>query len=99
MSTSIRPMNDFVFVLKESKERVSAGGIVLGEQEYDTGRVVAVGPGKLSKRGRRDSMWSLAPGQLIAFSPNGNWRQKVDGEDLTVIRRDSVIGIVEGVAA
>ena len=88
----MKPMNDFIFVRKLKKEPTSAGGIFLGEQAYDEGEVVAVGPGRVDKKGRRESMWGIAPGDKIVFSPNGNWQQKVGGEHLTVIRLNSVIG-------
>lgn len=103
----IQPMNDFVFV-RPLEETVSPGGIVLAKderpwsadnREHKEGVVVAVGPGKLNKHGRRESMWGLAPGQRIAYSPNGNFIQSVDGEDLVVIRRDSVIGEKEDTRA
>lgn len=90
----IRAMGDHVFIRKESLERVSAGGIILRAQEYDEGVVVAVGPGKIGKKGARESMWGIHPGQRVAFSPQGNHRQKVNGEEVVVVRRDSIIGEV-----
>ncbi len=96
---SLKPMNDFVFVRKKQVDKFSESGLFLGRSDYDTGEVVAVGPGKRKKNGDFDTMWGLAPGMEIAFSPNGNHKQRVDGEELFVIRRDSVIGIVEPEAA
>lgn len=101
---SIRPLNDVVFV-RQRKTYMSPGGIALPDcvvnkpweadnREQNEGEVVAVGPGKRGKKGRRESMWDIQPGQRIAFSPNGNMTQVVDGEELTVIRRDSIFGEV-----
>jgi co-chaperonin GroES (HSP10) len=99
----IAPRNDFIF-LRQVKETMSPGGIVLVKAErkwaaegaeHNEGVVVAVGPGKMNKKGARESMWGIAPGDLIAFSPSGNFKQRVEGEELVVIRRDSVIGVME----
>ena len=99
----MRPMNDCVFV-KELRDTISCGGIILpvngGEwdienQDLKKGVVVSVGPGKVNKKGHRESMWGLASGQHIAFSPNGNLNVKVNGEELTMIRRDSIVGEIQ----
>lgn len=91
----IRPLNDFIYLRLEPKTITSSGGILLGEEKKpDVGVVVAVGPGKKTKRGH-DTMWGIEPGQRLVFSPNGRYLQKVDGEELVVIRRDSVIGLAE----
>jgi co-chaperonin GroES (HSP10) len=93
---TFRALNDFVYIRK-SPEALTKGGIMLLEKTYDEGVVIAVGPGlKRRKDGRRESMWDVQPGQRVTFSPNGNNQQRVDGEDLVVIRRDSLIGLVEG---
>ena len=92
MTIGVRALGDHVFIRKESLERVSAGGIILGEREYDEGVVLYVGPGKVGKNGDRESMWGLQAGQRVAFSPQGNQRQRVNGEEMVVVRRDSIIG-------
>ncbi len=98
----LRVLNDFVFI-REVVETVSPGGILLVKEkrrwsphdDHKEGIVVAVGPGKTNKKGRTESMWGIEPGQKVAFSPNGNFTQRVDGEYVTVVRRDSIIGTVE----
>jgi co-chaperonin GroES (HSP10) len=82
------------------KPLATAGGIFLGENEENTGEVIAVGPGKWGKNGKRETMWGLKPGDRVVFSPNGNFPVKVDGEELVMVRRDAIIGEVgEEVAA
>ena len=93
---SIRPILDRI-VVKPSIQTMSAGGIALTPhvddglvKEIIHGTVVAVGPGKFDKKGHRQSMWDLAPGDRVSFSPVGQvkWRN-----GLIVIRRDAVIGV------
>ncbi len=102
----IRLMNDFILV-RPLVQTVSAGGILLipregwslgqDDQQEKVGVVMSVGPGKRMKKkpGLRDSMWDIEPGQKIAYSPNGVQTKDIDGEELHVIRRDSIFGLVE----
>lgn len=57
------------------------------------GKVVAVGPGKFDRHGRRMDMWGITPGDRIAYSPVLSKKHVVDGEELTFIRLDSVVGL------
>jgi co-chaperonin GroES (HSP10) len=92
----ITPILDRI-VVRPLKETVSAGGIALLPHE-DTelvkeivhGEIVSVGPGKFDKKGRRESMWGLKPGDRIAHSPVG---QVKASDGLVVIRRDAVVGL------
>lgn len=97
----IRMLNDRIAVREIKPPTMSEGGIFLGEAPPDggfvkegvTGEVVAVGPGARLPSGERDTMWGLAPGQTIRYSPVLAHTETVDGVELTIIRRDSVIGV------
>lgn len=98
----IRMMNDRIAVREIARAQMSEGGIYVGEfrddglvKEIVTGEVVAVGPGNRDANGRRGSMWDLAPGQKISYSPVMSVKQVIDGVELTIIRRDSVVGILQ----
>lgn len=91
---TIRPLANHVLIRKLKAEKFSAGGIFIGEHEENHGEIIAVGPGKWDKNGKRETMWNLQPGDRVCFSPNGNAPVKVDGEELVMIRRDAVIGEV-----
>lgn len=98
--TAIRMMNDRIAVRQIKPSTTSPGGIYIGEQVDDglvkeivVGEVVAVGPGARKADGTRDTMWGLALGQVVRFSPVCAHREEVDGETLTIIKRDSVIGV------
>ena len=93
---TVQPILDRL-VVRPSVKTMSAGGIALLPHKDDGlvkeichGEVVAVGPGKFDKRGRRETMWGLKPGDRIAYSPVGKAEA---GGGLIVIRRDAVIGI------
>lgn len=99
---NIRPLNDRIAVREIKPPTTSAGGIFIGEhfddglvKEIVVGEVLAVGPGMKNAKGGRDSMWGLAPGQIVKYSPVCGHKEIVDGEEVTIIRRDSVIGVQE----
>lgn len=93
-------MNDRIAVREIKPPTMSEGGIFLGEQvdgglvkDVVRGEVVAVGPGARRPSGERDTMWGIEPGQTVQYSPACAHREVVDGEELTIIKRDSVIGV------
>lgn len=93
-------LNDRIAVREIKPPTMSEGGIFLGElvdtalvKDVVIGEVVAVGPGARLPNGQRDSMWGLQPGQTIRYSPVLGHKETVDGVELTIIRRDSVIGV------
>ena len=88
----VKPLANHVLLRKLSGQQFSAGGIFLGENEENTGEVIAVGPGKWGKNGKRETMWGLQPGDRVVFSPNGNAMFKIDGEEFVMVRRDAIIG-------
>jgi len=99
---TIQPLADCL-VLHRIRSQFSAGGVFLGDweekdifhKEIVYGEVLAVGPGKKMDDGGRSTMWDLKAGDKIAFSPNGNHHFDIDGEEVVMIRRNSVVGIVE----
>ncbi|MFD1558351.1 hypothetical protein ACFSHT_22425 [Paraburkholderia silviterrae] len=96
-------LNDRIAVLEIKPPTVSEGGIFLGEAPLDggfvkegvTGVVLAVGPGARLPSGERDSMWDIEAGQTIRYSPVLAHREEIDGEEVTIIKRDSVFGVQE----
>lgn len=97
----VTPLHDRIVVRLHKDPVETKSGIFIGEhvddgftKEIVEGEVLAVGPGmKLSAR-RRDSMWDLRPGHVVKFSPVCSVTQVIDGQELTLIRRDAVIGLV-----
>ncbi|KAI1819722.1 GroES-like protein [Xylaria intraflava] len=98
MATSIRsikslvPLLDRVLVQRIKAETKTAGGIYLPEssvKELNEGRVLAVGPGALSKEGQRVPM-GVAQGDRVLIPQYGGSPVKV-GEDEYHLFRDSEI--------
>jgi chaperonin GroES len=93
----IRPLNDRLLVQRLEEEEKTAGGIIIPDSAKEKpaqGKVVAVGPGKVSDAGERVEL-QVKEGDVILFSKYGGTDVKLDGEDYLIMREDDVLGIVE----
>jgi chaperonin GroES len=66
----LKPIGDRIIVRREAAEEKTAGGIVLPDtarNKPQRGEVVAVGPGKLDKDGKRSPM-QLKAGDKVLFT-------------------------------
>lgn len=93
----IRPLNDRLLVQRLEEEEKTAGGIIIPDSAKEKpaqGKVVAVGPGKLSDAGERVAL-QVKAGDVILFSKYGGTDVKLDGDDYLIMREDDVLGIVE----
>jgi len=94
----IRPLNDRLLVQRLEEEEKTAGGIIIPDSAKEKpaeGKVVAVGPGKVSDSGERVAL-QVKEGDVILFSKYGGTDVKIDGDDYLIMREDDVLGIVEG---
>lgn len=72
---TFHPKRDYVLVEVEESPTVSPGGILLlppkEEARQSLGKVIAVGPGKIDAKGRRQAM-PVQVGERVAFSKYGH---------------------------
>ncbi len=93
----LEPTLDRVAIIREEKEKVTEGGIVLPEnakEESNYGEVVAVGPGGWNQDGSRREM-SVKVGDVVFFTDFHVTQTKskvviVDDEDILAIVRDEM---------
>jgi len=93
----IRPLNDRLLVQRLEEEEKTSGGIIIPDSAKEKpaeGKVVAVGPGKVSDAGERVAL-QVKEGDVILFSKYGGTDVKLDGEDYLIMREDDVLGIIE----
>jgi len=93
----IRPLNDRIVVERLEAEDKTAGGIYLpdaAKEKPKTGKVVAVGEGKLLDSGER-SKPSLKKGNKIIFESYAGTEVKIDGKEYLLMREDDVLAIIE----
>ena len=99
---NISPINDVVIIRRQEQNTVSAGGVVLPQSEdfrEDIGTVVFVGRGKPHKckkcAGTSHIPMQVRVGERVIFSTNGHQITHVNGEELIVLRQESIIAVID----
>ena len=93
---TLRPLHDRIVVKRFKEKTTSTGGIVLvGEatEESSKGTVMAAGKGKQLDSGEILPM-SVKPGDVILYGTNTGNEVSVNGERLTVMREEDIMGIL-----
>jgi chaperonin GroES len=93
----VKPLNDRVLVVRVEEEKQTAGGIIIPDTAKEKpmeGKVVAAGPGKLDKNGKRVPM-ELKKGDRVLFSKYGGTEIKIDGVENLFMREDDILGVIE----
>ena len=98
---ALKPIGDRIIVRRELSEDKTAGGILLpdnAKQKPQHGEIVAVGPGKLSKKDGSRSKMQLKPGDKVLFT---SWagdefkdRKAADG-DILIMHEEDVLAVIE----
>ena len=93
MAVKLQPLADRVIVKPIEKEEVTKGGIVLpdtAKEKPQEGKVLAVGPGRLSEDGKRLAM-DVNVGDVVVYAKYGGTELKVDGEELVILRESDIL--------
>ena len=97
------PLDDIVVIRRLDPIQESSGGLILAwDSDYkeDFGEVVYAGAGKrvqCSHCGHSARVpMQVKPGDKVLFSTHGHQIQKLNGEELVVLRQPSIIAILEG---
>jgi len=93
MIPKIRPLYDRVLVKRLETEEKTKGGIIIpdtAKEKGQTGEVIAVGSGRISKDGKITPL-IVKEGDTVYF---GKYSGTDLGEDHMIIREDEILGIV-----
>ena len=94
---NIRPLNDQVLVIRQESEQKTAGGIIIPDTAKEKpieGRLVAVGPGKMNKDGKRIPV-EVKEGDRVLFGRYAGTEIKIDGVEHLMMRVDDILGVLE----
>jgi len=92
MATKLAPLGDRVVVKPSPKEDVTKSGIVIpdtAKEKPQEGKVIAVGPGRMTEDGKRIAM-DVKVGDVVIYAKYGGTEIK-EGEDELIILRESDI--------
>ena len=91
----LQPMADRLVVRPIEREEVTKGGIVLPDtvkEKPQEGKVIAVGPGRMSEDGKRIAM-DIKVGNIVVYTKYGGTEIKIDDEELMILRESDVLAI------
>jgi len=93
MVIKLQPLADRLVVKPIEREEVTKGGIVLpdtAKEKPQEGKVLAVGPGRLSEDGKRIAM-DIKVGDIVIYSKYGGTEIKIEEEEVIILRESDIL--------
>jgi chaperonin GroES len=93
MAISLKPLGDRVVVKPIEGEARTKGGIILpdtAKEKPQEGKVLAVGPGRLTEDGKRMPM-DVKVGDVVLYVKYGGTEIKIDGEELMILSENDIL--------
>lgn len=93
---SIRPLGNRVVAQRLEQEETLKGGIILpdsAKKKQESAKVVAVGPGELTKEGKLLPM-PVNVGDVILMDKYAGQEVSIDDEDYVIVKADDIVAIV-----
>lgn len=90
----LEPLHDVVIIKPQREEKVGSIIIPIESENFreDIGTVMYIGPGDTNDDGELQPM-HVKPGDRVLFSTHGHQVTKINGEELIVLRQNSIIGV------
>jgi chaperonin GroES len=95
MAVKLQPLADRVVVKAIEREDMTKTGIYLpdtAKEKPQEGKVVEVGPGRLSDEGKRIAM-DIKKGDIVIYSKYGGTEIKIDDEELIILRESDILAV------
>lgn len=95
--TTVRPMEDRVLIKPTEAETKTKSGIYLPESAAEkpmTGKVIAVGPGKLNDDGSRTAL-SVKKGDTVIYGKYAGTEVDIDGAEHMIVKESELLGVIE----
>ena len=94
--TTLKPLGDRVLIKRLEQEETLKGGIILpnsAKKKQETGKVIAVGPGKASEDGKLQPM-PVVVGNTILMDKYSGQEVTIDDEEYVIVKADDIIAII-----
>jgi chaperonin GroES len=92
----VKPLADRVLVKPQEEEEVKKGGIIIpdtAKEKPQQGKVVAVGPGKLTETGEKVAP-EVKKGDMILYGKYSGTEVTVDGEEYLIMRESDILAVI-----
>jgi len=93
MAVKLQPLADRLVVRPIEVEEKTKTGIYLpdtAKEKPQEGKVIAVGPGRLSEDGKRIAM-DVKVGDIVVYAKYGGTEIKIDDEELIILREGDIL--------
>lgn len=93
----LKPLADRVLVEPFESEEKTASGIVLpdsAKEKPQEGRVIAVGPGRVTENGERVAL-EVKEGDKVIYSKYSGTEVKHDGKEYLIMRESDILAVIE----
>ena len=91
------PLHDRIVVSRIESEEKTKGGIIIpdtAKEKPQEGRIIAVGPGKLDKDGKRIPP-GVKAGDRVLFTKWAGTEFKLNDRDYMIMKEDDILGVIE----
>ena len=92
----VKPLNDRVLVKRTEELTVTKGGILIPDTAKEKpieGKIVAVGPGKMSEQGQRMTL-QVKEGDKVLFGKYSGTEIKIDDQDYVIMREEEILAVL-----
>jgi len=93
----LRPLDDRVVIKQSEAEEKTTGGIILpdtAKEKPQIGKIIATGPGKLLKDGKRSKM-SVKKNDQVIYAKYIGSEIEIEGDKYVILKESDILGIVE----
>jgi len=95
----LKPIGDRIVVRRSKAEEKTTGGILLpdaAKNKPQRGKVMAVGPGRIAKDGKRRPL-QVKAGDTVVFTAwaGDEFREQSGGDAILVMREEDVLAVVD----
>jgi chaperonin GroES len=92
----IKPLGDRVVVKAMPREEVTRSGIVLpdtAKEKPQEGKIVAVGPGRVTEDGKRVPV-EVKEGDVVIYAKYAGSEVKLDDEELLILGEKDILAVI-----
>jgi chaperonin GroES len=92
----VKPLNDRVLVKRTEEVQVTKGGILIPDTAKEKpieGKIIAVGPGKMSDAGNRMAL-QVKAGDRVLFNKYAGNEIKVEDEEFLMMREEDILAVI-----
>ena len=94
-SVNYKPLGDRVIIEPEAAEEVTRSGIVIpdsAKEKPQAGKVLSVGPGRISDEGKTLPL-TVKAGDIVIYAKYGGTELKVEGTTYLIVRESDILAI------